>query len=192
MSISEDEYFKQLKKIADEVRTDLKNQYNSIDDKDHPNDISHHDQKVNEQNQKEERKRKTYTQEEINEHLKGYILVPKQLYDKVPYGAHIRFFKSDGQYYRHAYVKHRWIGKGGKKYFCFRTFKEDEETEYKYEWNMPYESINKLYKKLDENLSIEIYLMRNDILVLRKNNQELKSRIDKLEKIIENIIKNHK
>ena len=118
-----------------------------------------------------------YTKEEIDEQLRGYILVPNELYKNVPRGSHVRYYTKDNKYHSHAWVKSNWV-KDNKYKFQFESNKKIKRVNSGYfTWIVYHENISKLYKKPDPNSIIEINLLSNELILMKKKIKELESRL---------------
>jgi len=138
-----------------------------------------------------------YTDEAIKQLLAGYILVSPTLYDYIPLGAHIRYFRRD----RKANSRNDTFKLGG---FVQRHYKNNDKSmlmletvpgscvscghEPAYKLNnhvtypLAYDEIDELWKKYDAGAFIEIHLIYGSLQRKEKKIAELEARILALEK----------
>lgn len=133
-----------------------------------------------------------YTNDQIKQFLIGYLQINRQLYDYVPIGAHVRYYRKCGDarsFKLGGFVQNHVMVKG-KPAFVLETVPGScvscmREPAYKLNnhvtYVLTYDDIDELWKKYDSGAFIEIHLMYGSLLRKDKKIAELEARVEKLE-----------
>lgn len=133
-----------------------------------------------------------YTNEEINEMLsEGYIIVHRQLWDYIPSGSHIRYYKKSTTEDRRkmfrpgGFVQSRAETPDGKKIFMLESKLGGKRGDPGYiTFPIAYDDIDEIWKKYSRDAFIETHLIYGSLAQKKKQIEDLISRIEKLERII--------
>ncbi len=141
------------------------------------------------------RKRKVYSPTEIESQLAGYTLIPKEFYNTLKAGAHVRYFKKNGEYKSHGFVAVHWE-KEGKKCLSFNytpyAFAANRLPGVKvYFWIEYYDDIDRMYRKVDNSFVPELSMIRNEFLnvfekinVIKQENEEMKKELSMMRELM--------
>jgi hypothetical protein len=88
--------------------------------------------------------KKVYTPAEIQEMLKGYILVPPDEYKSIPSNTHIRYMRKDGSFVRGGFVKNHWMNPDNEPVI---RIKNTPGFAIGTTWMVYHKAIDKLYQK---------------------------------------------
>ncbi len=138
-----------------------------------------------------------YTDEAITQLLAGYIQVSPTLYDYVPIGAHIRYFRKDratnsrnATFKLGGFVQNHYRDSMGKPMLMLETVPGScvscgHEPAYRLNnhvlYPLAYDEIDELWKKYDAGAFIEIHLIQGSLARKDKKIAELEDRIRALE-----------
>ena len=148
-------------------------------------------------NDRKQTEQSVHSDEQIKQLLVGYILVAPSLYDYIPVGAHIRYFrkepdviaKSNSQFKLGGFVREHYMSKG-RPCLVLETVPGScvsckQEPAYKLGGNVSYpiayDEIAELWKKYDQAAFIEIHLISASLMREKKLVRQLEERIRKLE-----------
>lgn len=103
------------------------------------------------------------TPDEIREQLKDYVLVPKEQWDNIGKGIHVRYIDTNNKYHQGAYVNCAY-SKNDKKYFQLenRRYAKRNAAGH-FTWPLEYEKIKFLYKRQAPTSSVETNLIRKEL-----------------------------
>jgi hypothetical protein len=142
---------------------------------------------------------KNYTEKEIRDQLSaGYMAVPRQYWDYIPKGAHVRYLKKDdgsnepvGKRFKPGgYVKFHSEKKVGDKTdhtIVLENMPARRDTKGYVSFPVAYNTIEELWKKYDENAFIEIQLFAASLAEKKAQIADLNTRIKKLETIVDTL-----
>lgn len=140
-----------------------------------------------------------YSEEEIrNLTSDGYIMVFPGLWDHIPKGAHIRFLKKDNgaglsrgmRFKPGGFVRNHYVTDDGKKMMIIENKPSGKSGEFGYiSFPLSYEDLEIIWKKYDHDAFIEIHLIYNSLAQKKQQIEELTSRVNRLENILRNAIK---
>jgi hypothetical protein len=132
-----------------------------------------------------------YSSDEILDMLSdGYINLHQALWDYIPYGAHIRFFKrSDSEnlprnkrFRPGGFIKSHFVTSEGRKMIMLETKPGGTKGEPGYiSFPMGYDDIGEIWKKYDKHAFIEIHLIYSSLAQKKKQIEDLTTRIEQLE-----------
>lgn len=130
--------------------------------------------------------KKIYTDMDIQTMLDGYINVHPSLWDHLPNGAHMRYFKKGPQarterFKPGGFIKNRFTNAEGKKFIMVETIPGGKGGAGYIQFPLAYEDINQLWKKYDHGAFIEIHLISTSLAQKKKQIEELTARLTKLE-----------
>lgn len=141
---------------------------------------------------------KKYSEEEIKKLLScGYINVHKQLWEYIPNGAHIRYFRKGNEprneRFRPGGFVHCQFTSDGKKMLKIGTSPPWRNQEgnagnaNSIKFNIAYDEISEIWKKYERNAFIELHLFHTVFLQKKAHIENLESRVKKLESIVKDI-----
>lgn len=132
-------------------------------------------------------KRRIYSEADIQAKLEGYINVHRSLWDRIPTGAHVRYFKKHGtsridKFRPGGFVKSHYTDKNGKPFIMLEN-KPGHGADNKDYASFPvaYEDIDELWKKYDNRSFIEMHLISISLAQKKKQIDDLTARVTKLE-----------
>ena len=135
------------------------------------------------------------TDEAIYELLTGYIVVHPQMWDHIPSGSHIRYFKKgpepiNDRFKQGGFVRNHFITEEGKKMMMIETRIGGKRGEAGYvSFPLAYETIDILHKKYDRGAFIEIHLTFNSLAQKKQQIEKLEERVANLENILRGIVR---
>ena len=139
-----------------------------------------------------------YTQSEITELLQNHFKVNPMLWDHLPVGSFIRYYKigdepAEERFRFGGYIKSLFMTADGVKCLLIESRRGCAQGRY-YKYSIAMSSIEEIWKPLGGEAFIEIYMLQNSLLrkdreiaALNKTLVNLISRIEDLEKKIDNI-----
>lgn len=144
-------------------------------------------------------KGKKYTKEDIQNLLSdGYINVHPALWDRIPSGSHIRYVKRDDgsnkprteRFKPGGFVRNHFTNNEGKKMLMLETIPGGQRGQNGYiSFPVAYEDTDEIWKKYDRHSFIEIHLIYTSLAQKRKQIEDLKARVDRLEEILRSVIR---
>lgn len=103
------------------------------------------------------------TQEDIKKDLRLYLLVPKEQWDHISKGTHLRYVGTDDKYRRGGFVINKYV-RDEQKFFQLSTRKFGKPGMQGFHtWPVDFSKIKLLYKKQADASSIEISLIRREL-----------------------------
>jgi hypothetical protein len=146
------------------------------------------------QGPKKQHPSKTWTIEEQNEKLVGYIEVPPQFWDHIKFRVHIRYYTKDEGFRTGGFVlQNPFIFKSQddgteKKYIKLQNGFNEKAGNYMH-WMVDYENLDKIFMKPDAGVmvvlhSLEIVVkgINDNIRRLAEHSKRLEARLSALEK----------
>ena len=135
---------------------------------------------------------RVYTENEIQSLLDGYINVHPGMWDYVPTGAHVRYFRKGPagrvERFRYgAYVKMHYANDDGKKFLLLENNPGGRGERY-VKFPVAYEDIDQLWKKYDRGAFIEIHMISASLAQKKKQIEELTARQAKLESLVNALV----
>lgn len=140
---------------------------------------------------------KKYTESEIKELLSGYFKVHETLFEHLPPGDHIRYFRKNlgkekkpflGRFKLGGFVKGHYMNSDKKKYIQIETkLRGDDSTHGYAQYSIAYDDIEEMWKKYNTGSFIEIHLIETSLSCKKKQIQELTERVADLETNLEEI-----
>ncbi len=90
---------------------------------------------------------KKYTTEEIKDKLKGYVLVPREDFEQIPSGSHVRYIRSDGVFRAGGFVTcNPGISGDGRLYIVLRNDIRSKASNL-VTWTVFYDDLSEIYIK---------------------------------------------
>ncbi len=138
--------------------------------------------------------KKIYTDAIIQTMLDGYIIVHPSMWDYIPTGAHVRYFKKVNKprtekFKPGGFVKNHFTGEDGKKFIMLETKPGGKRGDYKYvQFPVAYEDVEELWKKYDRTAFIEIHLISTSLAQKKKQIEDLTTRVAKLETLLAGLV----
>lgn len=129
-----------------------------------------------------------YTELDIQSKLEGYINVHSLLWDRIPPGSHVRYFKKEGssranKFRPGGFVKNHYADKNGKKFLMLETVRGGDENIKGYKrFPVAYEDIEEIWKKYDRDVFIEMHLISASLAQKKRQIDDLTARVTALEK----------
>jgi len=129
-----------------------------------------------------------YTEEQITNLLAdGYLVVHNSLWDYIPKGAHIRYYKKGPgsrceRFRPGGFVKCHFT-KENKSYMIIENQPNGNKSNPSYiSFTVSYDNIEEIWKKYDRMAFIEIHLIRSSLKQKKTQIEELVDRLNKLER----------
>jgi len=94
--------------------------------------------------------------------LVGYVVVPTNVWETIPYKSHVRYMKLDGTFVRGGFFKNHWTSKDGKSMMQLENNLNRKASTYA-TWAVALEGIKTLYKKCNKASAIEVTSMYKKI-----------------------------
>ena len=135
-----------------------------------------------------QKSRVSYTDEEIAEMLSGgYINIIRDIWEFLPVGSHLRFFKKAGatrneRFRPGGFIKKQYETPEGKKILLMETIcngRADMPDYFTYP--MAYDDLSEIWKRYPEECFVEIHLINNSLAKKSKQIADLDARISALE-----------
>lgn len=134
--------------------------------------------------------KKVYTEAEISELLsEGYINVHEDLWDRIPTGSHVRYFRKDDgsglekwkRFKLGGFVSAHVTNAGGEKMLKIESILGGNKKQAGYfTFLLKYKDIEEIWKKYDHSAFIEIHLIQASLAKKKTEIEELKSYIREL------------
>ena len=136
---------------------------------------------------------KVYSEEEILGILSnGYINIQKTLWDHIPAGAHVCYFKKAGEtrsekFKPGGFVRYHYTTDDGVKIIQLENHKKHPgEKKGYYTWPIRYEDVEEIWKQYDVGAFIEIHLIYNSLAQKKRQIEDLTARLERLEAMVKN------
>jgi hypothetical protein len=139
---------------------------------------------------------KKYTEDEIRELLEGYLMVDETLFESLPPGAHIRYFRKNKHKEKKPFLErfrmggfvNRHYSENGKKFLILESKIAGVEGQNGYvKYNVCYDDIDELWKKYDQSAYIEILLINSSLVDKKKKIEKLESEMTSLRKELDEL-----
>lgn len=128
---------------------------------------------------------RTYTETEIAQKLEGYLSIPRNLWSKIPKGAHVRYVRKDGAFKPGGFVTSYTIKDDGRKVIQLKnSFNANGAT-----WPLDTSTIKSLYKKIHPNSFIEIEMIKQMLSTHNDEIRQLKDENTKIKKLLQTALK---
>lgn len=138
-----------------------------------------------------QRKGREYTIDEITEMLSsGYLTIHKALYEYIPVGSHVRYYKKCNpgcerrlMFRPGGFVKSHFVTAEGKRMMMIESTLGGKNGDPGYiAFPMAYDDIDELFKKYPRDAFIEIHLIYSSLAQKKKQIEDLENRIIRLER----------
>lgn len=130
--------------------------------------------------------KRTYTDEEKRSLLVGYVTVPQNKWDSIPYKAHIRYVKADGTFIRGGFMQNYWTSKDNTRMMQISSNLNRKAPGY-ITWAVPLNGITTLYKKVDKGNAIEVGNVYHKLEVQRTTINNLVDVVNQMDKRIKRL-----
>ena len=127
------------------------------------------------------RGKRTITEDEKRELLVGYITVPPEKWDTIPYKSHIRYVKDDGTFVRGGFFKNYWKGKDETQMMQLEN-NLNRKTQGYATWAVALTGVKTIYKKVGKAQAIEVGNVYQKLEVQRRTINSLVDAINKLDR----------
>lgn len=120
--------------------------------------------------------------------LVGYVVVPSDAWETIPYKSHIRYIKVDGTFVRGGFFKNLWTTQDGVHMMQLENNLNRKAPGYT-TWAVAFNNIRVLYKKVDKSNIIEVSSMYKKIEQQRTAINSLVDAVNELDrrvKVLEN------
>lgn len=115
--------------------------------------------------------------EKVKEQLQGYIIVPRDQWDTISAGNHIRYINTAGKYHTGAFVRDTYA-REGQKYFQLENRRFGKSGDQGYStWPLPYDEIKHLYKKIPTGSATEFNMVRKELVSTKNQIEEIRNEI---------------
>ena len=129
-----------------------------------------------------------YSNEEITSMLaNGYINIMREVWDFLPVGSHVRFFKKAGtnrneRFRPGGYIKKHYETSDGKKILFMETIRNGNSNMADYfTYPMAYDDLAEIWKRYPEDCFVEIHLIYGSLAKKNKQISDLEARMTALE-----------
>ena len=128
----------------------------------------------------------SFTQEEIANALQGYFCIHQDLYDFIPKGSYIRYFKRGTEpigdrFKLGGYIKSRTTYADGAKAFLFENkLYGAKNTQGYVVYSISYNDIDELWKRYNYDSFIELHLIQNSLAKKNSEIEQLRTEIASL------------
>jgi hypothetical protein len=130
----------------------------------------------------------SFTDEEINEMLaNGYLSIVREMWEYIPAGSHVRFFKKGNgspnvRFRPGGYIKKHYLTADGKRILLMETVRGGTNSTPGYiTYPMALDDLDQIWKRYPEEFYVEMHLIYNSLVRKDKQINDLLSRLTALE-----------
>lgn len=130
----------------------------------------------------------SFTDEEINEMLaNGYLSIVREMWEYIPAGSHVRFFKKGNgspnvRFRPGGYIKKHYLTADGKRILLMETVRGGTNSTPGYiTYPMALDDLDQIWKRYPEEFYVEMHLIYNSLVRKDKQINDLLTRVTTLE-----------